>query len=225
MAYQVPQTLPHVLCNEDKLYEGNLVSYARIIFLHAQNLNHPYHNFRHMFHVLWLCHEACRYYREVVQQPISRRAARNLLIAALFHDFNHSGLMGDDDLNVERALRGLRKHILEMDKPSLGDIESAIRGTQYPYVVQPQDLDLCGLILRDADVSQAFSVAWLQQVIFGLAAEWNMKPIEVLKLQEPFHRKLVFQTDWGRHQFPQVAVDSKIREAQDLVGLLEMKVA
>ena len=93
---QIPYAVPQMLRNDMDLYEGDLVYYGQVIFHYAQNLCHPYHNFRHMLHVMWLCHEACKFYRN----ELSRRQMRDLLIAALFHDFNHSGMLGDDDLNI-----------------------------------------------------------------------------------------------------------------------------
>jgi hypothetical protein len=214
---QLTSSLPEAIRNDRKLYEGDLIHYARVLFHHAQNLSHPYHNFRHMFHVLWLVHDACQFYDSV----LSPRQMRTALIAALFHDFNHCGMMGDDDLNIERAIRGLRKHVATEDQAYVDDIAELIRATQYPNVIPSDALDLCGKILRDADLSQAFSVAWIQQVVFGLAAEWGKKPVELLKLQEPFHRSLIFQTDWARQRFSQEAVDAKINEARELLELLE----
>jgi hypothetical protein len=210
-------TLPEAIRNDRKLYQGDLIHYARVLFHHAQNLNHPYHNFRHMFHVLWLTYEACQFYDGV----LTPRQMRNALVAALFHDFNHSGMLGDDDLNIERAIRGLRRHVAIEDQPYVEEIIELIRATQYPNVIPLEQLDLCGKILRDADLSQAFSVAWIQQVVFGLASEWGTKPIDVLRLQEPFHRNLIFQTDWAKQRFTQAAVDAKIQEARELLELLE----
>jgi hypothetical protein len=37
--------------------------------------------------VTWLCHQACAYYRA----ELTPLRMRELLIAALFHDFNHPG--------------------------------------------------------------------------------------------------------------------------------------
>ncbi len=146
---------------------------------------------------------------------------RNLLIAILFHDFDHSGMLGEDDLNIERAVRGLQKHILPKDLPFLGEISALIReATQYPYVVAADQLSLSGQILRDADVSQVFSVAWIQQVIIGLASEWGKTPIDVLKMQEPFLRTLKFHTQWAKEQFPQRDIEAKIAEAHELIKLL-----
>jgi len=62
-----------------------------------------------MLHVLWLCHQACRYY----QNWLTARQLRNLLIAALFHDFDHPGHphpgeRDPDRINIPIAIAGLR---------------------------------------------------------------------------------------------------------------------
>ncbi len=215
---QSPGSLPSIIRNDDKLYEGDLIPYYQVLFNYAQNLHHPYHNFRHMFHVLWLCYQACLFYRT----SLSPRKMRDLLVAALFHDFNHSGMMGNDDLNIIRAIRELRQYVVSIDVPYLDDISGLIRATEYPYVVPVEKLDIRGKILRDADVSQALSVAWLQQVVFGLAKEWNRRPLEVLKMQESFLKGLTFHTEWALRQFPEYEIQAKIKEAQELFELLEI---
>ena len=186
-------------------------------FLNAQNLKYPYHNFRHMFHVLWLCYQACVFYRGILPS----RKMRNLLIAALFHDFDHSGLMGNDDLNIERAIRGLKKFILEEDKEYIEEIIILVRATEFPYKVPSGTLSLAERIIRDADMSQALCEAWIQQIVFGLSAEWNKKPIEILEAQGAFHKNLEFHTEWAQQMFPQKAIDDKIAEAHDLLELLK----
>lgn len=210
-------SIAQVVRNDEGLYEGNLVHYFRVIFFNAQNIRHPYHNLRHMLHVFWLCYEACKFYGEA----LTPRQIRRLLIAALFHDFDHSGQAGNDDLNLERAVRGLRKNVAPEDVGDLPNIESLMWVTEYPYKTRSEDLELLGNILRDADVSQALSVAWIQQVIVGLAAEWGKTPLEVLRMQGGFHKGLVFNTEWARQRFPQAVVDQKIQEAQELLELLE----
>lgn len=209
--------VPRIIRNDDGVYEDNLVHYARVIFHHATNLAHPYHNFRHTFHIMWLGYDACGYYRDVM----TPRDMRKLLIGALMHDFDHTGKAGDDAVNIARSIEGLRKYAAPQDRPYLDDIEKFIHGTQYPYVVDVAMLDLCGKIIRDADVSQAFSVAWIQQVIFGLAAEWGMTPLEALRKQEPFLKALRYNTEWAKKKFPEQLIGAKIDEARELLELLE----
>src|SRR5215471_7864112 len=84
---EVTGDVPKIIGNEECLYESDLTEYFRLLFFKSSNLYNPYHNFRHMLHVLWLCHKACRYY----QNRLAPRQMRNLLITALFHDFDHPG--------------------------------------------------------------------------------------------------------------------------------------
>lgn len=209
-------TLPQIIINNSGLYEGTLIEYFQALFLLGKNLNHPYHNFRHCTHVLFLCHEGARFH----QRDLTQRQIRNLLIAAIFHDYDHRGVAGDDLQNIELAIAGLREVILPEDVDHLDDIELLLRGTQFPYVVSDSDLSLEGLILRDADMMQAFSVAWIQQVVFGLAAEWGKSPIEVLKMQKGFLGSIKFKTAWGRFVVPDAVVALKVSEATALYDLL-----
>lgn len=210
-------SLPEIIKNEDNLYEGDLIHYFREIFKHAKNLANPYHNFRHLFHTFYLCYEACIYYAG----EMTPREMRNLLIAALFHDFDHPGRTGNDDLNIEIALRGLRKHILPEDQGHLDTISSLIWATEYPYAVPTAELNLGARILRDADGSQALSIAWIQQTIFGLAAEMSLSPQTVLSMQEKFLSNLEFGSAWAKEKFNHGIVEAKIDEAVSLLALLE----
>jgi hypothetical protein len=58
-----------------------------------------------MLHVTWLCYQAAEFYRD----RLTQRQIRNLLIAALFHDFDHPGHPhpGADDpdrINIGRSI-------------------------------------------------------------------------------------------------------------------------
>jgi hypothetical protein len=203
--------------NKEGLYEGDLAQYFGALFFQAENVNSPYHNFRHMSHVFWLCYQASIFYNDT----LTKREKRNLLIAALFHDFDHLGRFGSDDINIERSLRALKKHICPEDIPHENSIGSLIKITEYPYKVPSDNIDMMGKILRDADVSQALNVAWIQQVVFGLAAEWNKAPMEVLRMQRGFHQNLIFHTEWARTRFPREEIDRKIAEAEGLIETLE----
>lgn len=223
---EISGDIPKIIENEEGLYEGNLIVYFRTLFFHARNLNNPYHNFRHMTHVLWLCHKACRYYSD----RLARREMRTLLIAALFHDFDHPGRPhpaeeDPDGINIAIAISGLRRHIAPEDRALLPAIEALVEATHYPYKTGGDKLDLLGQIIRDADLAQALSPVWIQQVVIGLAREWRAKPLEVLRTQKTFLGTLAFNTEWARQLFPRELVESKIQEAQDLLRLLEAEPA
>lgn len=209
--------LPEIIRNSQRLYEGDLIHYFRIIFHQAENLQLPYHNFRHMLNVVRLCYLACLFY----EGTLSPRAMRNLLVTALFHDFDHTGKSGRDDLNIARAVSGIEKHILPEDRPYLDELVGLIRATEYPHAAASDALELPVQIIRDADTSQGLDTAWIQQVVFGLAAEWETTPIEVLRMQLDFYRNLKFGTVWARQLYPQTAIDAKIVEAAELLEILE----
>lgn len=208
-------SLVQIIVNLEGLYEGNLIEYFQAFFF-SESLNNAYHNFRHGTHVLFLCHDGARFHRN----GLSKRKIRNLLIAAIFHDYNHRGIAGDDAANIELAIQGLREFVLPEDANHFDDIELLLRGTQFPPVIEDSELPLEGLILRDADMMQAFSVAWIQQVVFGLAAEGTKSPIEVLKMQEVFLQNTKFKTGWGRYIVPDESVVLKVDESKALYDLL-----
>ena len=214
--------LPRIIRNDARLYEGDLTLYFRTLFFKSRNLHNPYHNFRHMLHVLWLCHQACRYY----QNRLTPRQMRDLLIAALFHDFDHPGRphpgeTDPDRINIPIAIAGLRRCIMPADRAFLPQIEALIEATHYPYKIGSHKLDLLGQIIRDADLAQALSPAWIQQVVFGLAQEWEVPPLEVLKGQGSFLASLSFSTCWAQRLFPRELIRAKIEEVEQLLRLLD----
>lgn len=198
--------LPQLLMNRENFYAGNLIHYYRIVWQHASNLGLPYHNYRHTFHVVYHCYLAAKFYG---LNPIR---TRKLLIGAMFHDHGHPGRSGNDDLNIEIAIRALRLYAHPSDIDHLDDIAAIIRSTQYPHI--EMDLSLEQAILRDADVSQALMESWVQHVIFGLAAEMRLTPLQVFRMQKGFLSNLKFNTEWAQLQFPQALIDDKIAEAE-----------
>jgi hypothetical protein len=213
--------IPKIIANEQRVYDGDLTAYFKVLFFKARNLNNPYHNLRHMLHVTWLCHKAAEFYRD----QLSPRQGRNLLIAALFHDFDHSGHCHPghypDRLNIEIAIAALRRHVLAADQEALSEIEALIRATEFPYQCPGRSLDLAGKIIRDADLAQALDSAWIQQVVIGLAEEAEIAPLDMLRAQRSFLGALHFNTDWARQLFPPHLVAAKIEEAEALTRLLD----
>ncbi|NTW14249.1 MAG: 3',5'-cyclic nucleotide phosphodiesterase [Candidatus Moranbacteria bacterium] len=206
-----------IVRNDDGLYEGNLRYYFRYLFNQAKNLGLPYHNFQHMIHVMVMCHAACMYYRD----RLTPRQIRNILIAAMLHDLDHSGMPGHDDLNIERAIRGLESCLLPEDKDHAADIFAILRATQFPHVGSSESLPLQMRIIRDADLTQSFSYVWIQSNIFGLSREHGISPIEMLHRQIPFLEGIEFHTEWAKTNYPRSVIESKIAEVRDLLELLE----
>jgi hypothetical protein len=170
-----------------------------------------------MFHVTWLCYQACNFYARL----LSPREMRNLLIAAMFHDFNHAKNATGDERNIAAAILGLATYILPEDRDHLEEIVSLVRATEYPYEVPSEELPLLDQIIRDADMGQGFSDAWIQQIVFGLAAEQGRRPIEILRSEETFCRNIRFCTEWGRLTFSREKIDEKAAEVRELLDMLE----
>lgn len=209
------ETITEVVINTDQRYEGNLREYFKILFTEPVNTVHPYHNIRHMLHVAWECYDGADFHQ------LNPREFRNLLIAALFHDFNHSGQMtGNDDLEIERALRALRKYILADDRSSLCVIEDLIKSTQFPHIVREDELSVSAKILRDSDMSQSFSTAWIQQIIFGLSKEMRVSPRKFLSEQVVFLSQIRFVSLWGKTRFEPLR-RKRVKEVMDLLEILQ----
>lgn len=206
-----------VINNPNNLSEGDLRQYARVIFA-APNIHHGYHGLRHMLHVTWVCYQACNYYS---MEQLSKRQMRNLLIAALFHDYDHVGQPGDDAINLNVAVAAMRKYLLPFDGQFADAIERIMRVTQYPHVDLDHEKSLEQSIIRDADMSQALGPAWIGDILAGYGSELGKTTIEMLEQQEKFLAGVRFSSDFGKIFFGQKAIDEKTRETQLLLAALK----
>jgi hypothetical protein len=210
------KSIADMISNKYDLYNGDLKYYFKEVFTTAQNVNHPYHNFRHMMHVFVMCYSAAEYYRE----SLTKTEIRNLLIAALYHDFNHTGKKVTDSVNIALSLDALKNKILPSDLIEYLHIENIILATEFPHKTPESDLSLSQKIICDVDVSQALTDVWVQQVVFGLSKEWGTSALEVLKTQSKFLSEISFYTNWASEMFPKDLISQKIDEANELTKIL-----
>lgn len=204
-----------IINNSEGLYEGNLRYYFKLVF-DAPNVNNPYHNFRHMLHVLCNAYVAgvfCRF-----AEIFGKRRFRALLIASALHDYGHSGKMGNDSLEIAILLNKFDSLILYEDRDLIPFIRDYITYTQYPYANEV--ISLGAEILRDADMSQTLTNVWLQQIIFGLAAEREISPLQSLKDQITYLRSMKFYSPWGKKVLIR-RVYGKIKETEEFLSLLK----
>lgn len=183
--------ITHIIDNANQRYNGDLVHYYQMVF-EAPNICMPYHNLRHMTHVLWEAYDGG------VHMGLNKEEMRILLIAALMHDYDHTGIKGNDSVNIDRAIRALDKFALDEDREFLIEIRSTIRATQYPYTDEAFTPNQ--LLLRDADQSQTFSLVWMQSLL-GLSQEMGISFKNILEMQGPFMKSLKFHTLWGENKF------------------------
>lgn len=205
--------------NTNNAYVGKLQHYFGLA-LRAPNIYMPYHNLGHVLSVTRVCYRACRHYVGLGQ--MNRRQARNLLIAALLHDYGHPGFLRDDFLNIETAINALRRNILSEDVPDLAEIVMIIKATQHEHIDYGEDISLAQSIIRDADICQTFGEDWMHDILVGLGKEWGKSPYEMLELQIPFLRKIRFYSSFGRQYYGgEEAIVTKIKEVKGLIRSLE----
>lgn len=206
--------IPTIILNHEGLYGGDLKYYYKKVF-YAPNTGHPYHNFRHMMHMMCQTYLGAKY---MGYPSVGKDRFRALLIAAMFHDYGHSGKMGNDSEEIKRAQSAAEQFILKEDKILLPEIVGLIGATEFPHA--DCDPTTAAKILRDADMSQGLSDVWQQQILFGLSLEKGTSPIECLKEQKTFLSSLSFYTHWGKRKFGKL-IPERIAEVETLLSLLD----
>jgi len=190
--------------------------------LTAPSSSNPYHNVRHPLHTAWLVYQVCKKLREV--GAISRREARNIMIAAIMHDYMHSGRSTDlvsDQINIANAVSGLQKIILSKDKKHSATIARYMWATEFPHQAENErtgEMTILHLILRDCDKAQVFSDSWIQQVLVGLSTEWDISPITMLEQQLKYLENLSFETRLVQDMFSEEVVRAKIIETKSFIA-------
>lgn len=167
----------------------------RFVMNHNKSNLAPYHNLSHMLTVVKHCYRAMDY-----MDMLDDKNCELLLVAALFHDFNHSMGRRDDAYNVAQAKIGLENFvkyntIVEFDLWFLNNILDA---TQYPYIIKSQDLNSYQAIIRDADLMQISEPDWISHVILGLSEEMHYLLKELMVGERDFLKAMEFHTPYGK---------------------------
>lgn len=205
------QDLIHIIKNANDRYDGDMIHYFNVV-MKCPNAYLPYHNVRHMLHVFWESYDAG------IETGLGRRELRNLLIAAIMHDYGHIGSGKDDQINIDNAITGLKDNILDQDKEWFIEIKEMIDATKFPY--DDRQFTKNALLLRDADQSQTFSVTWIQSILYGLGKEMNMSYEQMLRIQRPFLENLKFNSSWAINKF-QPLLEQRLKDVDRMLSLLE----
>jgi hypothetical protein len=150
----------------------------------------PYHNWYHTNCVVVNCAKGARYHR------LPFDTTRDLLIAAMWHDFGHSGGKCDDWQNVKYAMECLRDEYYGLYATE--KISKFIHCTEYPFIHEPFCIEQ--EILRDADMMQWIMPDAEEMILKGLKSEVDVRrgpitEVEWLDIQMQFIRKAVFFTE------------------------------
>ena len=187
--------------------EGDVLPRAfRYIIDHNTSNDAPYHHLNHMLRVMTYCNEGCKFHK------ITGKLRKDLLVAALFHDFGHSQGEKSDSENVKTAISAVREWYASNDlnhsSVNIERVANIIAATEYPYVIPKEDLTLEQAIIRDADLMIALDSDWMGNMIIGLATE--MKVVNFKKMadgQHAFHSdikmcspfgQMVYDSQWSR---------------------------
>lgn len=189
-----------VVSNSELLSEG-----FKWIIENSSSNNLPYHNLNHLLTVVKYVNGALIHY----DYPEDEKRDI-ILLAALFHDVNHSGGKETDDINVRNSIAAAAKFLSTQysdeelneggDQRLIAEIKlvgNLLNATQYPYVIDKEDLTLEQGIIRDADLMQVFEYNWVHQNIMGLANELNLDFDKFIGGQRAFLEGAEFNTEYG----------------------------
>jgi hypothetical protein len=165
---------------------------AKTYILENNIVENDYHNNEHMINVFNNAMVLFENYKD--EYGLTPYDKLILGLAALFHDFNHSGGKLKDSENIELALASLKDFLNSIDKSDLyNDIENIIVATEFPHL--DIDLDSLQKIIRDADTMGGIIEGW-QSVVKNLASEYNKTLEEFIPTQIKFLNSVKFNTDY-----------------------------
>ena len=178
------------------------------------NIN-PYHNLYHTLTVVKNIYFISK------NENISDDKLKLMIIAGIFHDFNHSGgKHPSDKYKVLDAVDSFRQYSIE-EEDDEKFIISLITCTEYPY--RNNEVDDFQKIIRDADIMQTLEDNFLQQNVIGLNIELknsNDIDIELLQSNINFMKSVEFFTDYTKNQMKN-KLNNKIEECEYLIKILK----
>lgn len=158
--------------------------------------NAPYHNLNHLLTVTRHAYNALRF-----NNSFYGGCMEDVLVACLFHDYNHSQGKENDEYNIKVAKQELVKFLNSLDENPLDTdfMLELIDATQYPYVIPAEELSPYQKIIRDADLCQIYEYDWLKQNILGLSIEMGIPIVDLIKGQGHFLCSIVPLTEYGKY--------------------------
>lgn len=172
--------------------------------------NHlPYHGIDHLFSVF----EHTKLVLENDSTVKGLLKDTDLLIAALFHDYDHSGGKATDDVNINNAIQGVSIFHTANPEFDLNNVIYLIRCTQYPYVVSDEELTTEAKLLRDSDMCYLLQDLSIVKLYSGLRAEFGNSLDDFLNNQYKFISNLKFEIDYNIKMW-EILKDKRLKELQ-----------
>lgn len=178
----------------------------------------PYHNIHHtltMFRHL-----------EMLKQKTEITEHEHLLlqIAVFFHDFNHSGGEYIDQVNIQFATQAINDFKKEYSNNNLTNedwkqIKEIIKATEYPYIINDEDLTICQKIIRDLDLLMGLETTFIETTIVGLAKEFNRSIESMIKDQINFIKSVKFHTLYCK-DIQDLILSSRLKDLEELYKII-----
>jgi hypothetical protein len=201
----------HILAKFDYLQKA-----FKFVINNNNSNSAPYHNLNHLMTVTLGTYRLMKY--EDFKENLKMK---DMLLAAMFHDFNHSEGKLSDDKNILEAKKGIRQFIeQEKIEADILFIDSILDATQYPYIIESSELNIYQQIIRDADMMQLFENNWIHQCVYGLSQEMNKDFKEFLQMQKKYLDGAKFNTTMGK-QLQAEHWDRLIKETELMEKILK----
>jgi len=176
---------------------------------HNQSKKAPYHNNKHAMFLCDSIHEILS--EDNTGEDIDYTEKRELYLAAIFHDFNHSqGLRTDDD-NIRVAInefllftkRDDVKPIIKNEPIELVKVIEIIQATRYPYIIPSKELTYQQKVIKDSDINHILELNKFFYVMIDLKDEmfndssWS----EFFEGNTVFVKQLQFETTYMKNKY------------------------
>ncbi len=203
-----------------EIYEKYPLTVKAINFINISNneSNHlPYHGIDHLFEVMRFA------FITFENDPLCKESNINkleLLIAALFHDYGHSGGKTTDDINIGNAINGVSLFHSANPEFDLNEVINLIKATEYPYTVPESELTLSSKVLRDSDMCYLFYDVSMVKLYSGLRTEFGTNYSTFLTNQVAFINGMTFYTERNSKQWINVYKTLRLKELSYLTNAL-----
>lgn len=172
------------------LYGNSVLKDAfKYVLENNKGLDNPYHNNQHLLNVFNNVMNMASYYE------LPKNDKLELGLAALFHDFNHSGGKLKDDENIEIAIKGLKD--FSEAQNDIDNIIDLISYTEFPHKEKPTTIQQ--QILVDSDLIGIFQLDdWFNGIIIALSKEYGNTIDKQIDDQIKFMESLELNTEYGK---------------------------
>jgi len=174
-----------------QIYERypELIKIIRYINLNNPSNNLPYHGIDHLFVVF----ETANMIYNNESETQHKVNELELYVAALFHDYAHSGGKLKDSENINNAIIGLRTYvILNGASFNVKEVEYLIKVTEFPYTTSEENLTVGAKIIRDADMGYLIQDLSIVKLFQGLRIEFGKQLSPFIDEQFKFYDNMKF---------------------------------